>query len=248
MRNTSSALLFRLPLAAGSVLGGCSSTAVEHGAVLVQDPRVTGSDASPYSCSTCHEGIAGERGDEILTGVPLAGVVERPSYWGGQELELLRSINACLYYFMFENKPWTADDEEARAIYAWLESLTPRGDTRPAPFPVVYEVYDVERGETQAGEDIYRRACQSCHGATSTGDGATVEWAPLLPEDFLDEHPDAEYTAQERRLVMIEKVRHGAFVGYSGQMPPFSQEVLSDDDLGNLLEYLGLTGPDEQSL
>lgn len=219
---------------------GCDGTAAEQGESLFYDPKVTGSDASPYACSSCHEAVPGDAGDEILSGSPLAGVVSRPSYWGGQEIELLRSVNHCLYYFMFENQPWTAQDEESRAIYAFLESLGNEGTSDPAPFTVIYEVYDVPRGDTDRGEDLYSRACQSCHGAAHTGDAAFVAWSPVLPEDFLADHPDAEYTAEEQRLVMVEKIRHGAFVGYSGQMPPFSAEKLSDADLGDVLEFLDI--------
>jgi len=201
---------------------------------------ITGSDAGSYACSTCHEAVQGDAGDAILAGSPLAGVVNRPSFWGGQEIELLRSVNHCLYYFMFKNQPWTGDEVEARALYAYLESLNDRGSSESAPFTVVYEVYDAPSGDSSRGANLYDRACQSCHGAASTGDAALIEWAPILPEDFLAAHPDSEYSAEDRRLVMIEKVRHGAFVGYSGQMPPLSAEKLSDQDLGDILEYLGI--------
>lgn len=230
-------------LIAGMTSGvACQGTAVEHGEALFVDSRVTGNDASPYTCASCHAAVQGEEGDEILPGAPLAGVVARSSYWGGQEIELLRSINHCLYYFMFKNTPWTGEEVEARALYAYLESLTEKGSTEPAPFTVVYAVYDVPAGAAAQGEDLYNRACQSCHGAAHTGDNALVTWAPILPEDFLEDHPEDQYTPLERRLVMVEKVRHGAFVGYSGQMPPFSEESLSDQALGDILEYLGLTG------
>ena len=34
-------------------------------------------------------------------------------------------------------------------------------------------------------------------------------------------------------------VRHGGFLGYGGEMPPFSVEKLSDAELADLIEYLG---------
>ena len=36
------------------------------------------------------------------------------------------------------------------------------------------------------------------------------------------------------RIVRAEKVRHGGFFGVGGQMPPFSLEQMSDEDLGAL--------------
>jgi len=40
--------------------------------------------------------------------------------------------------------------------------------------------------------------------------------------------------------VFTEKIRHGLFLGYGGVMPPFSREVLSDQDVSDLLEALGV--------
>ena len=62
----------------------------------------------------------------------------------------------------------------------------------------------------------------------------------MLPEDSITDHPPPEYDDAKRRLVFIEKVRHGGFLGYTGQMPPLSMKTLSDEDLGHVLAYLGL--------
>jgi thiosulfate dehydrogenase len=171
----------------------------------------------------------------------MAGVVNRPSFWGGTEIELLRAVNHCLYYFMLGNEPWTADNPEARAMYAYLESLD-GGSTgaQASPFTVVTEVAEPPPGDGERGAAVYDRACLSCHGTIHTGAGRLVERAPVLPEEWLAAHPDGEYTPLERRLVFVEKVRHGGFLGYGGQMPPFSQETLTDQDLGDMLSYLGV--------
>lgn len=232
-----------------ALLAGCSSdpepkvvhrTAAEYGAALFRDPKIAGSSVNAYSCSTCHATTAEAQGDAILPGAPLAGVTARPSYWGGQEMDLLRSINHCLYYFMLKDEPWTADDVEARAMYAYLDSL-PKTAAEAQPFTVAYLVADVPGGDAQKGADLYDRACASCHGDAHNGAGRLVQWAPVLPEQVFEEHPSSQYTALDRRLVFIEKTRHGGFVLYGGQMPPFSYERLSDEDLGALLSYLGVT-------
>jgi mono/diheme cytochrome c family protein len=46
-------------------------------------------------------------------------------------------------------------------------------------------------------------------------------------------------TPAELRLVFIGKARLGAFRG-GGSMPPFSREVLADEDLAGILAYLAL--------
>jgi thiosulfate dehydrogenase len=156
-------------------------------------------------------------------------------------MELLRSINNCLYYFMLKDKVWTAEEEDARAMYAYLESLSSSAEAEePAPFTVVYKVEDAPKGDAAQGGPLYVRACQSCHGPPHTGEGRLVGRAPVLPEQTLSEHPSPKYTDLDRRLVFVEKIRHGGFVGYGGQMPPFSKEALSDQDLGDLLAFMGV--------
>jgi thiosulfate dehydrogenase len=216
-------------------------TAIDQGEALFNDPSVVPTSLNSYSCSTCHEATAGEAGGAILPGAPLAGATKRPSFWGGQELELLRSINHCLYYFMLSDKAWEAEDVEARALYAYLESLpADSAAEQPAAFTVAYEVKDVPTGDGARGGELYTGACASCHGPAHTGTGRLVQRAPILPEQTLEEHPSPKYNDFDRRLVFIEKVRHGGFIGYGGEMPPFSVEKLSDQDLGDIITFLGI--------
>lgn len=216
-------------------------TAVDHGKAIFQDPGISATELNTYSCATCHSADGVPTGDVVLTGGSLTGVTKRPSYWAGQELDLLRAVNACLYYFMLKDEPWTAEDEEAKALYAYLDSISqgPEG-TDPAPFTVVLNIADLPAGDAERGEVAYGRACASCHGAGHTGADKLVERAPTLPEQTLTEHPLGEYTADEQRLVFVEKVRHGAFLSYTGTMPPFSLEALPDEDLADILSYLDL--------
>lgn len=241
-------LLLGLLAAAGAL--GCEvdgetevvhGTAVDHGAALFNDPGLAGTSFNDYACATCHTvGAAGE-GAELRAGADLRGVTGRPSYWGGQELELLRAINDCLYYFMLRDAPLAADDEQAEALYAYLASLPAGADgAEPVSFTPVRDVEDFPAGDAAAGGALYARACRSCHGLTESGDGRLVAHAPILPQQTLSEHPPPAYSDTDRRLVFVQKVRHGGFYGYGGQMPPFSLEKLSDEDLADLLTYLGL--------
>lgn len=236
--------------ASAALVCGCSgdpetkivdATAVDHGAALFRDPSISGTTFNVYACSTCHEAVDGDAGDKRLPGAPLAGAALRPYYWGGQETELLGAINHCLYYFMLKDEPWTPDDVEARAIYAYLESL-PADEAAAAAFPFtpVYAVKEPPPGDAGRGEIVYEQACSWCHGRARSGSGRLTTLAPVLPDQTLAEHPLSEYTERERRLVFVQKVRHGAFVGYGGQMPPFSRELLSEQDLGDLLSFFGL--------
>ena len=216
-------------------------SAADHGEALVGDATITNTAFNQMSCSTCHDARAGD-GDGKKAGAPLAGALSRPTYWGGTEDTLLGSINACLYYFMLANDPWTGEEEEAKAIYAYLEDLDENaGDDAKAAQPFTIGPVDAPTtGNKVRGESLYADVCADCHGSKSTGKDRLVDRAPILPDDTLKAHPDPTYTASDRRLVFIEKTRHGGFRGYGGQMPPISEEVLSDEDLGDILAYLGV--------
>lgn len=237
-------------LALASGLGACTGDpsvvvqrgeAVDQGRALFRDPSIAGTSYNTYACATCHR--ADDPADaRVLTGAPLAGVTRRPSYWGGSELELLRAVNACLYYFMLRDAPWSADDPDARAVYAYLDALSPDGGAGgdAVPFTVVVTVGDLAAGDAARGASVYATTCAGCHGAIHTAQGRLVPRAPALPDETVAEHPPPEYDAAARRLVFVEKVRHGAFLGYGGQMPPHSREVLSDAALADLLALFEL--------
>jgi thiosulfate dehydrogenase len=209
-------------------------TAVDHGKALFSDPAASPSTINHFSCSTCHLAESDASDRRILPGATLAGSPERPSFWAGQENDLLRSINHCRFYFMGAPEPWTDADEEARAMFAYLTSLE-GGSTKPVAFSVVKSIEDVPAGDRSAGATVYERACAGCHGDAHTGKGRIVETASIMPEEVIEEHGYLSF--DERRLIFVEKARHGGFLGYSGTMPPFSSEVLSDDELGDLLSF-----------
>jgi thiosulfate dehydrogenase len=211
---------------------------VSQGRSLFEGRSLSESNVNRYSCKTCHDADAADP-TKKKPGAALAGVTLRPTFWGGQENDLLRSINACRRYFMFASTDLRADEPNAEALYAYLSSLEP-GNSEPVPFTVVRTVENLPRGDEASGQALFTTACSQCHGTLHEGVGRLRNTVPILPEDTLIEHLD--YSPREQRLVFIEKTRHGLFLGYGGDMPPFSTEVLSDGELSDLLEALGATG------
>jgi thiosulfate dehydrogenase len=208
-------------------------TAEDRGRALFADPRASPSASNPFACATCHPGEA--RSDRIFPGADLAGVTARASLWGGQRLDLLEAINDCRLSFMDAPAPWTKEDEDARAMYAYLASRG--GSSAPAPFDVVLRAPDLPRGDATRGKTAYRLACEVCHGAAHGGDGRIASFVPRLPEDVDAQH--ASLSRADRRLAYVRKIREGAFRDAAGSMPPFSREALSDDDVAGLLAFLG---------
>jgi len=217
-------------------------TAVELGASLAANPRVTRSQYNPFACLTCHAVRPG--GDRALPGAPLQGAARRPSFWGGEVTHLREAVQRCWVDFM-RGDARDLDARDGQAISAWLESLAPAGSTEgTAPVPRTWSRTIRDPGATgdpAQGRVAWQRACAYCHGALDTGAGRLAEFVSVLPAATLAEHCDddiavAGYTDRQAyiRGIIAEKTRHGSFLGYAGAMPPFAVEALSDDDLRHI--------------
>lgn len=207
----------------------------EFGEQMFRDPAFAGSELNAFSCSTCHR--VDPDPSRILAGGALRNVVGRPSWWGGFEAQLFDAVDFCLVSFM-HGAGLPRDEPTSKALYEYLVSISPEPAAPAAPFTVVKNVADVPRGDPARGALVYRAACQTCHGAPHSGEGRPTELPPVLPEVAAG-YP-VKFPAAAPSLVVIEKVRHGRFFGVGGNMPLFSLESLSDQDLGALLAFLAL--------
>lgn len=213
-------------------------SAAERGKALASDPALSGSRFNAWSCTSCHAISAGD--PRILPGAPLGGAVRRPSWWGGRALTIGDAVEQCATKFMRAPRLDRGDPKWVD-LWAYLESIEGDGPQEAQPFDVVYEIADVPDGDRARGAEIWERACRGCHGAVRTGEGRpTVPGggasASIVPNETIDFHQGEGPGIV--RLVIIEKVRHGSYLGFAGSMPPFSRGALSDADLGALLAYL----------
>ena len=220
-----------------SACGSSSDQSVAQGRQLFESQALSPSHLNIYTCKTCHD-VEADRTPLIKAGAVLAGVTSRPLFWGGQVADLLGAVNACRNYFMVANQPLSATDADAHSLYAYLASLEP-GDSEQVPFTIVTEIDALPRGDADHGQVLFAAACSYCHGDMHHGIGR-FSGLPILPEDTIAAH--ARYSPRSQRLVFTEKIRHGLFLGYGGMMPPFSSERLSDEDVSDLLEALGVLG------
>lgn len=205
-------------------------TAVERGSQVFHEPRFSDSQFNVFSCATCHRTDNGT--PTIATS--LLRTTDRASWWNGNFTTLLDAVDFCWVGFMrgFRFDP-TSDD--ARALFEYLDSL---GTGEPLPgqtFTIVESVAALPRGDSDAGRDVYDASCRSCHGDIHTGDGRMGSLVSVIPEASIE---FAEESGFDVRLVITEKVRHGQFFGVGGNMPHYPLEVLSDEAMSDLLEYL----------
>lgn len=235
-------------------LGGCSADAetvrplAERGAAIARDPTVTRSSYNIFACTTCHaESPAGSRG---RPGAALRGAARRPSFWGGEVLDLREAVTRCWTLFM-RGDPADIGGPTGDALEEWLWSLSPEGSadgTGAVPLTWTDVVRDLPGGDPARGRAVYQRACAWCHGEIGTGRGRLNNRISRVPTDtvlYFDnpalipaDTPRSTYF----RTLVIEKVRHGSFLGFAGVMPPYAREVLSDAELADIVSALGLPG------
>lgn len=238
----------RFALAIALMLAGCASapsetvlTPEERGQRLASDPGFSGSSFNAFACTTCHDAPS-SGGDRILPGAPLGGAVRRPAFWNGRFPTIREAIDQCLQRFM-RGVPLDPANKNSQDLYAYLQSIGHRGPTTAQPFTVAIETFDLPAGDRSRGATLWTRACGSCHGAVGTGAGRLTNArgetsASIVPNDTLALH--AKDGIVIARRVIIEKIRHGAYLGFPGSMPPFAREKLSDADVADLAAYLDL--------
>ena len=230
-------LRLRLGFGIALTVVGCSSdpgevttTAAQRGEQLAGDPGFAESKFNFFACTTCHaEG-------RVLPGAPLGGAVRRPTYWSGRITTLSEAVDECATKFM-RAQPFTPDQRKWIDLYAYLESIADQGPALPQPFEVVYRITDLPRGDATNGAKLWDASCKTCHGVAKSGAGR-IGTSSVVPADTIAEH--SKDGPAIVRQVVIEKIRHGSYLGFPGVMPPFSKQALSDAQVSDLLTFLGL--------
>jgi thiosulfate dehydrogenase len=233
--------LIGVALLAGPIACGDREVpAAELGERLFSDPSVSTSRANRFSCATCHRVAPG--GPLVIpgsydSGYNLAGVAGRPSWWGGYATTLLGAMNVCLQEFM-GGRALLPQDDGARQLGAYLAEESPPDPQPAAPFTIVRRADPLNgmTGDVSRGGVIYAGGCHRCHGAAHTGDGRLDSTFSIVPEDTRKAFP----APGEARFATVEKLRHGRFFNIGGVMPLYSLEALSDQEVADLLAYLGL--------
>jgi thiosulfate dehydrogenase len=233
-------LLVAAVLSGPAACGDREVPAAELGERLFSDPGVSTSRVNRFSCATCHRVAPG--GPLVIpgsydSGYNLAGVAGRPTWWGSYATTLLGAMNVCLQEFM-GGRALSPEEDLARQLGAYLAEQSPPDPQPAAPFTIVRLVTPLDgmTGDVARGALIYSGGCYRCHGAIHDGAGALDRSFSVIPEDTQKAFP----APGEARWATVEKLRHGRFFNIGGVMPLYSLEALSDQDVADLLAYLGL--------
>jgi thiosulfate dehydrogenase len=231
-------------MALTSLVASCGpqhETFAQHGADLARTPSIANNRYNHFDCLTCHAEHASDVGTRIYPGAVLEGATHRPSWWGGNVLDLGTAVGDCFEHFM-GGAPLDPNSDTAQALDAYLVDLSsnaPLAASQPVPFTVPPSIHDIAPGDSTRGATLWTNTCQTCHGPLHDPMNQRIAPASIVPDDTFSAHPASQYGDACQRAIFIEKIRHGSFLGYAGQMPPFSVEVLSDAQIADLLAYIG---------
>jgi len=238
------AALATCAIAAASCGGQTSVPAAQIGAERFSDTHLSRSPLNFFSCATCHVVQAGQptptigalHAGRIDPGYNLYDTVHRGSWWGGDKTRLIDAINYCLGEFM-GGGPLVATDDSARELFEYLDQNSPTTTATPLALTVIRNITDLSNlasgSDKNRGKDVYGRSCQKCHGDPHTGNGRLSSKVSIIPEDTI------RVFAAQSRAVVVEKVRHGKFFNIGGVMPLYAAESLSDQEIADILAYIG---------
>lgn len=186
-------------------------------------------DGNSFACATCH--AIEEPTDDGLRrpGHPIGDALARPSFKNGRVESFLEAANSCLVEWM-NAEPWSEDDEDHRALVAFLERSTP-SSAPPLSFEIVQPppVDRLAGGDAEVGRSDFNATCAVCHGE----DGAGTEQGPPLAGRPLD----PELVA--RRVRTSGRMESTTYSGLTGGIMPFwAPDRLGDEELRNIVAFL----------
>lgn len=214
----------------------CTRTGAEAGEDRFNDPRgFSESGLNKMACATCHETDPQPDPEVVRTGYSLYGTAARSSWWGGRSATLFDAANTCIEFFMFGD-PLDPESDAGKQLYEYLLSITPDdAPSDPLPLTIVEQPVVPElAGDATRGAEVYRSHCRNCHGDTHTGASGFSHF--ILPEDMATY--DDVLPGVPKDAILVEVIRHGRFFNVGGQMPFYAVELMSEQQIADLLAFL----------
>ncbi|HGG57715.1 MAG TPA: c-type cytochrome [Nannocystis exedens] len=210
-----------------SETNGSSSGDGSQGEALYSQPVA---DGNSFACETCHA-LSEPSVDGIRRpGHALGDATRRPNWKNGIHVDMREAVNSCLTEWM-NAEPWTASDERWIALYDFLDAQAPAGDAPPLSFKIVAPPTQLDGGDADAGQILFNQSCVICHGQ----DGIGTNQAPPVT----GQGQAADYVA--RRVRTSGRADSSVYTGLTGGVMPFwAADRLSDDELRDLIAYLGI--------
>lgn len=127
------------------------------------------------TCASCHAN-GGYEGSLDLVGISKTSPSYNPR--AGKEVTLEDRINGCFRRSM-NGKPLPKESEEMKAMVAFYDYISqnvPDGTTERPWARLKKSEADIENVDIAAGEELYNKACITCHGTGSDAPAGLALW------------------------------------------------------------------------
>lgn len=174
------------------------------------------------SCASCHaDGGTGQ--ESSLVGVTTQFPQYRPRE--GTIFTIEDRINGCMVRSMNGEK-LEEDSDEMRSMVAYLNYISAgiKQGEEDIPWRMQNTMEDIPEPDVDSGDELYEENCASCHGDDGSGTGANSGPAVWGEDSFND---GAGMGRMQKMAGFIQN-----------NMPPNSDDELSDQDSADLAAYL----------
>lgn len=190
-------------------------------------------NGNQFSCANCHsisEDTAGLSTVDALhrPASPLFNAVNRASYHNGNTANLFDAVNICLEDWM-DATPLTESSESWLDLNAYLDQQSDTQTPANIVTTQIAPITDFSQGVVDTGKDIFNQTCATCHGPDAVG----TTLAASLSNRTLSKDRVAE---KVRTTGPTTSQVFANLMG--GNMPFWSEERLSDDDLSHIATYV----------
>jgi len=192
------------------------------------------SPGNQFSCANCHAIEEDAQGLSTLDGLhrpahPLFNVLNRSSWYNSNAATVFDAVNICL-------EDWMGATPLSQASSAWLdlEAFFTAQSSNAAVTNVmatpIEPLTDFSQGDISQGQATFNQTCATCHGENAQGG---LGLAAALDEKRLSATQVAE------KVRTTGNSAHRVFANLAGgNMPLWTQQRLSDVDLGNIAVFV----------
>lgn len=186
--------------------------------------------ANTFTCNTCHT-VNSVTASFRTPGHDITNAAFRTSYKNGEITELRDAVNSCIEHWM-AGEPISSTDILWRRLSSWLEEMIP-SNIDNLVYNIIQPPTDLSGGDVVRGMSVFNQTCAGCHGIDAVG----TTKGPSLAGSSLSEETIA------RRVRTSGPINNGEIYDglTGGRMPFWAEDKLSDDELRDIIAFIGET-------
>lgn len=200
------------------------------------------SSGNQFSCANCHAIAEDAQGFSTSDNLrrpahPIFNAINRASFHNGMTSTLFDAVNICRQDWM-QVETFSESDDDWLDLEAFFQEQSDESVAMEVSVTQVMPITDFTAGNQQMGQTLFNQTCATCHGENALGSE--------LAGDLTLRRLDKDGVAQKVRTSGPSDSQ--VFVGLQGgNMPFWSQERLSDEDLAHIAEYVDSISLDDNA-